>query len=130
MKHSSCNCSNSSPFYALSSISFYDTKPKIGFMWVKLQAFLKTCMIVLGDPKGIVAVNASHQLWSVPRSTVLGFVACNENQSPLSWKEDILSKCQVQKLHNSIWMLTQEFLNWSVLMLYQTSCIQSSMGPF
>jgi len=49
---SSCNCSNSSPFYALSSISFYDTKPKIGFMGVKLRACLKSSMTPLEDPKG------------------------------------------------------------------------------
>ena len=76
----SCSSSNSSPFYALSSISFYDTKPKIVFMWVKLRACLKSSLISLGDLKrksgcGMERewMNESSQLWSVTYSMVLVF---------------------------------------------------------
>lgn len=57
------------------------------------------------------------------------FVACNENQSPLSWKKDVSSQCQVHKLHKSIPTFTQKLLNLGVLLLYQPPSTQSCLGP-
>lgn len=76
MNVSSCSSSSSSPVYALSSISFYNTKPTIGFIWVKPWPHLKSSLIRWEIPKEKVAVDRvwlwmNNQPRSVPYSMVL-----------------------------------------------------------
>lgn len=117
-----CSSSNSSPFYALCSISFYDIKLKIGSLWVELSL-----PEVLQDSRGKVTVGWGLALVSLTRMVCtlqggVGVLWHTMRTRALSWKKEMSPQCQVHKLWESISTFTQNLLNLGVLLLYQKKC--------